>query len=355
MSVCFFHGLALSFVFLLCYPLISRSQNWTTDTVSVPFGLINLENSTFHFNGGKDLRRVPPSLISVFEKKKGLVFPVDQVVITDKPLIEQLNLKFSGKGREMACFYPSIANFEIIQSQSLFKRTFKLSSAIELWEIKTDRDTLLFGTFYHERYFTQKKKSKIEEGYTSIIDAWANSVQGDIIAAQQDVDLLMPGQMYHFRRGKTAINPNLYLSGDFFMGIDFWGIDGELWLSGPELGERFLRTSRILRYQEHPIVRSVALGNNVDLLHYRFSPRCLFTNKNAFLIGFNNWKDMKTASHKFEEIFLFEISATQKVTYNRFDRKGVTAGIGLMESFRYIVHHKPELKIALVVNFALKL
>ncbi len=349
------HRLAIVLTLFLYSSLQAKAQSWTADTIKVPFGSITFDNSTFQLCKGKDSREVHPSFISVYERKKGLVFPVDQIVIAEKPLVEHLKIKFSARQKELDVYFPLIARFDIIQTQSLFKREFRLNSAIELWQINSQKDTMLVGTLYHEKIFSQKKKRPVAEGYIQTIDEWASSFQGDVIAVQQEVDLLMPGQLTHFRRGKTTLKPDLYLSGDLFFGVDFWGVDGELWFSNPERGKRYFRTSRLLRYQEHSLVRSVALGNNVDLFNFRFFPNCLFTNKTAFMIGFNNWKDMKTANHKFEEILLFELSAIQKISYNRFDKKGVSAGIGMMESFRYIIHHKPELKIALVLNLAIKL
>jgi hypothetical protein len=64
---------------------------------------------------------------------------------------------------------------------------------------------------------------------------------------------------------------------------------------------------------------------------------------------------MYTADHRFEEMILFNLSATQLIQLNQLDQRGIVAGIGLMENLHYIIHHKPTLKVALVANISLKL
>lgn len=342
-------------VILVQFPLRSRSQSWVADTLVFPFGIQNIENAQFSMEPGKDQRQVFSSFLSVFEKKKALFFPVDQIVRLNLPLTTSLSSKFVSQKNISYSYFPVITEFEVHQQKAGGKRRFELCSTIELWQPGQQADTLLVGTLYHEQTWLQKSKQPPEEGYLKVIDLWSNRFYSDVLAIQHQVDQFLPNELPGYRKGRSAIRKNLYLSSDWFLGTKFWGIDGEIWFSRPEIGKQFRRHSAILRYQEHADFRSVALGKQVGLFNLRLNDNWIFCNKTAFLLGFNNWKDMKTVGHKFEEVLLFNLSATQKICYNRFDKTGILFGAGLIENLHYIIHHKPALKVGAVFTVGLKL
>lgn len=212
----------------------------------------------------------------------------------------------------------------------------------------------LLGTFYYERAFQQKKKLPASEGYEKLLDLWSHAMVSDVTAVQQEIDLLVPGQLSHFRRGQKALDNNLYASLDFFGGLNFRGVDAQLWFSEPEAQRIYNRSTGIIRYVNHPTFQAIAIGRNVRHWNYRLAPKWLFTHKLAFLIGINNFKDMQTARHKLQEIPLFNLSFTQQLNYNGLDKNGLVLGAGLMEDFHYIIDHKPKLNLGLAFNIAWK-
>jgi hypothetical protein len=225
---------------------------------------------------------------------------------------------------------------------------------VELSEIIPAYDTVLVGSFYYERSFSQKKKENIGVGYETLIEDWCNQFERDVQSVQNGLDQVMPDKLYYFRRGAKAIEKNFYISVDLFSGLNFRGIDGELWFSEPEGHRIFNRSSGIIRYLDYPDFQSIAIGSNVRHWNYRISDSWLFTHKMALLLGVNNWKDMKTVSHKLEEILLFDASMTQQINYNPLDKMGFVFGLGLMEDVHYIIYHKIGFNIGLSLNCAYK-
>lgn len=340
-------------ILFLLIPLAGRSQKWVADSLTIGFGeTAKMEHLSFSIENATDTRNQFPEFISVFERKKWLFFPVDQIVKTKQPLSEHFIQRFQSDSTASLSYKVNIKQFYINQQVELGKRKYHLFSTLEWYS--SGVDSIPVGTFYYERSFQQKKKLPVGNGYEKLIDEWSKKMTGDVLLVEKEIDQFLPDQLYHFRRGKTAVNRNFYTSVELFAGLDFWGIDGQLWFSEPEGNRIFNRATGIIRYVNHPAFQAIAVGRNVRLWNYRVTNHWLFTHKLAFLIGFNNWKDMKTVRHKLEEVPLFNLSFTQQINFNGFDQTGFVFGLGLMEDLHYIIYHQPELKIGLALNCAYK-
>jgi len=233
------------------------------------------------------------------------------------------------------------------------KRQLVLFSSLELSKI-LPHDTVFLGTVYYDQSVKHKKKAPVAEGYELMLTEWSKRFTSDLIAVNQELDQILPDHLYHFRRDKMAVKRNFYVEAELFGGLNFWGIDGELWFSEPEGNRVFKRSVGIMRYVNHPDFQAIAFGSNVNLWNYRIDPKWLFINKMALLIGFNNWKNMDIVPHKLEEIPFFNFSLTQRINYNPFDQSGLVFGIGIMEDIHYIIYHQPKINVGLTLNLAYK-
>jgi hypothetical protein len=340
---------------LVVLPLFGICQKWVADTIIIRFGNSEkIDNCSFNLLNVSDLRNAFPEYISVFQHKKWLFFPVDQIVKTNQTLAQDLKDKFKPDLKVAGNYTASIHQFDIKNTATLEKRELTLFSTIELSEIDPTNDTILVGSFYYERSFSQKKKAKISLGYEKLIEEWSNQFTVDIQLVQNGLDQANADKIFYFRRGEKAVKKNFYTSVEIFAGLNFWGIDGELRFSEPEGNRKFNRRSGVIRYMNHTDFQSIAVGSNMRRWNYRISDRWLLTNKMAFLLGVNNWKDMKTASHKLEEIFLFDASMIQQINFNPLDKTGFVFGLGLMEDANYIIYHKIKFNVGLSLNCAYK-
>ncbi|HKK81544.1 MAG TPA: hypothetical protein VJ909_04805 [Prolixibacteraceae bacterium] len=340
----------LSLFAIFSLPL--KAQEWVGDTISIRFNYPDSLKMPVNVIQVDDVRSRDSHFLSVYEQKKALFFPVDQIVQTPRSLSRVLEREFSTQQDSVPGFKAEIHRFYITKTTSIFSDRLKLYATVRASGIT---DTSHWGTLYYELPFDFKKKEMpVEKAYNRILQKWGEDFTGDLLEIDAGVDSLPFHHLYHFRREHEPVSRNFYTGIDLFAGLNFWGVDAELWFSEPEGNRIFNRSVRMVRYVEHPDFRAIAFGRDVRLWNYRISENWLFTNKIILLFGINNWKDMATASHTLEEILYMNMSFTQKIQYNRFDQKGWVFGLGLMEDAHYIIYHKPRLKIGLSLSCSYK-
>lgn len=347
-------GILAIIVGVFCSTSDLLAQNFVADSLLVNFG----QDSTQRITGitvskASDYRSMDADVVSVYEKKKLLFFPVDQVVKTKQALAREFTRKFFADSSTNESYQLGIHQFNVVPSKVFRKTNYTLYATIELNKASANQSKLL-GTFYYEYPFKQSNKLPVKDAYENLFDAWMRQFTSDVLTVNSGLDLIVQEPVYHFRREMPAIKKNLYTSIEAFYGLNFWGIDGEVWFSEPEGNQVFNRTTGIIRYVNHGNFQSIAFGNNVRHWNYRLSEQWLFTHKIGFLLGLNNWKDMETTAHKMEEIFMLNLSFTQRITYNPLDKPGIVFGIGLIEDAHYIIYHQAKLKIGLSLNCAYK-
>jgi hypothetical protein len=336
-------GLSLNFQ-------LSISQSYIADTIKI--GLQKNDSDKFHHAlEVMDLRTEDPRFVSVYEKKKWLFFPVDQIVIADHSIADGLIRYQDEESKDN--YLLNIHEYYIQQTSSLFKRSFKLNGSLELSE-PGNTDTTLLGTLYYELPLQKRKKITDSIGYSEAHTYFTNLIIRDLNAACNDTSEITNPSAYHFRSGSKAAPKNLYLTSDFYYGFNFWGFDAEVYFSAPEPSNKFSRQSHMFRYLNYGNRESMAISGKVFTLNYRLSNQWLFQNKHAFLLGFNNWHDIDEAKRTFEQIFLFQLTASQRIYYNALDKKGFIFGIGLMEEASYIIYDKPIFNVGFVVSWGYK-
>lgn len=327
------------------------AQKWVADTLYIQFGIDTVRHVPFSIQSLIDERK--EKHVAVFEKKKALVFPVDQIVSLEQPFDTSFLNYFSSDSTVLDNFEVEVESFYISHIKQTSKRIYTLFSSIELSAIGIV-DTSFLGTLYYEYPTIYTGQLPLKEGYEATIDAWAHQFITDVQAVNRELDLVLTDDYYHFRRGQYATAKNMYTGADFFFGLKHWGIDGQIWFAEPEGNRTFSRMATVLRYVNHPDFHALAIGRNIGLWNYRLTDNWLFTNKLVMLIGFNNWKNMQTVSHTLEEIPYFNVSITQSVAFNQLDKKGLVFGLGLMEDLHYVIYHPVQLKLALTLNCTLK-
>lgn len=341
----------LGLLLLIAFFSPLKGQEWVADTITVHFQCSDSLTKSFGLSEVADLRNVDPRFISVYEKKKWIFFPVDQIVQTQLPLSQALRSAFPGE--KSKTYGIDVHQLYISYSESYFKRHLNLFSTLSIHEENGEGQNHT-GTFYYEHSFEQRKKEPLTDAYEQLLCDWQKKFMSDMVSVGENLDELVPGSLYHFRRNQTPVKRNLYVETEVFAGVRFWGTDATLWFSEPESNRSFTRQLGVLRYVEHPTFRAIAIGRNVRMWHYRINNNWVFTNKVAMLMGFNNWKDMDTVAHKLEEVLYFNLSFSQGIKYNRFDKTGMVFGLGIMQDMHYVIYHNPKLNIGANINIAYK-
>ncbi len=284
------HLIFLIFMICLLIHLPAQAQKYVADTLIININKLNkLENI------GKltvtDKRNTTPEFISVYEKKKWLFFPVDQIVQASKPLAENFDVTENNPGEDF--YHLDLRDFYIDLNESMFNRTLGLHGALQLSKVKTTGDTTLLGMFYYENSSRYSKRLPIDSTFTDFLSRFNYDFSVDFSAVKSDTNKQSQPGSHHFRKGTSMAKKNLYLSASAYYGYTFWGVDAELWFSSPEPSQRFNRSIRMLRYLNYGNRQSVALSGGVSQWNYRVNSTWLFQNNAAFLLGFNKWNDIR--------------------------------------------------------------
>ncbi len=322
----------VSFLIVLAGCQITVAQTYVADTIRV--SLDNQVFEKFHSRlSATDFREENPYFISVFEKKKGLVFPVDQIVNARKPLHS---------------YFANDADTASNKSYHLEIHDFYLS------EINKASDTTYLGIFYYERPEKFNKKDSLLQSYQNVWMSFSTQFYADLSLITSDSIPDNKPFTYHFNPGQKPAPKNFYVSLDGYYGYTFWGIDAEIYFAAPEMAQKFTRNTRMFRYLNYGNRESAAFSTQVSQFNYRLNQRWLFQNKHGFIFGLNKWNDVDEAKRTFEELFLFQYAFSQRLTYNPLNKKGLTFGIGLMEETSYIIYNDPFFSVALLFNCAFK-
>lgn len=345
-------SISRGFVFFsFIVPQFAICQSYIADTL-----VVDIQSDTSkkfeHSVNVSDIRGEDPNFVSIYEKKKWLFFPVDQIIYTSKPLTTLFQQNFTAQTVDL--YQLDIYEFYLNHNESMFNRSLSLEASLQLSKVEKAGDTVLLGTFYYEDVAKFKRNKAIEFAYSDVLKEFKTDFLYDLGAICSDSSPNFETDKYHFRKGFPVAQKNLYISTDLFYGIGFWGFDAELWFSSPEPAQKFTRNSSMFRYLNYGNRQSVALSAGVSQFNYRVNQKWLFQNKSAFLLGFNKWTDVDEAKRTIEEIFLFQLTATQRICFNHLDKAGITFGVGLIEEFSYMIYNDPIFSVGLVLSCAYK-
>jgi len=333
------------------FSAIVTAQTYVADTLITDFKKDTLQPFNYSVSVA-DYREEDPNFISIYEKKKWLFFPVDQIVLTSIPVAKSFENKLNAESGKP--FQLDIFEFYIRNNESSFTRSLNLSGSFQLSKIELNGDTTLMGMFYYENLVKNKKKIPVNQSYSEIINAFKTSFIADLNVICSDTLKTEKSSKYHFRQGVGVAQKNLYVAAEAIYGYTFWGFDAEIWFSSPEPAQKFNRNSRIFRYLDYGNRQSVAFSAGVNQFNYRLGSNWLFQNKSVFLLGFNKWNDVDEEMRTLEEIFLFQASMTQRICFNKLDKSGFNIGAGLIEELSYIIYNEPIYSIGVVLSCAYK-
>lgn len=341
----------ISIVFLGGLLNALTAQSYIADTIYVKFqydSVITINNST----SVSDKRDIQSNFVSVYEKKKWLFFPVDQVVLTNKDLAS--GFKEYLQTANASQYHINIHQFNIDYKRGMFKHSLNLNASFELYGSNSTKNNALLGVFYYDMHSSNKRKIAVTEAYSTAISNFNSEFVWDLNAVCSDTTSHWEAGKNHYRKGQGIVSKNLFISSDIYYGLGFWGFDAEIYFAAPEPAQKFKQKSRMFRYMNFENRQSAAFSSGVSYLNYRLNNNYLFQNKSAFLLGFNKWNDVDEKKRTLEEIFLFQFSMMQRLSFNTLDKSGFVFGVGVMEEVSYVIYNKPMFNIALLLHCSYK-
>jgi hypothetical protein len=301
-----------------------------------------------------DKRNETPNFVRYESKNKYLLVPVDQEVYTDKPLAEEICKGFScdRSGRE---YHLEINKFLIEKQKGRLNSSLYLVADIPVYEYVND--SMVFrGTFFYDYlYFPQAKRESIEESTQNILRDWHTDFKLGLLSLNSKPSERPIENCANLITDKSI--RSLYVNSSIasFVGINWWGVQGEVFFMRPETNKRNRYISGIIRYQNSTEYESISLGKQSEHYFYRLNSGWTFDIDYNFLIGFCKWKELDESKPTLYQLMDFELSSAQTIEYNPLNKRGLTCRLGFIESINYIIARDLKFRIGLFLGIGVKI
>jgi len=345
-------------LFLVFSNLCLFGQKYIKDSVLVkPERNQAVLKKTFQIYNFNDKRKHPGHILDIAEKKRYLVIPVDQIYYLNRPLKEILdslmcidNITSDRKplSFDIYEFSPGVRKGGLIQS-------YFLNAHIRVNEVSNDSIVKYLGDFVYETSIPYKEyKSNKKASYEALIHDWQKELIDDIdlflVTPKQTYDFLLP----NYKEPGYKYHNILIGNASFVGGLDWWGLEGEMFFSAPEANEFFVRNTGTARYVNAKTFESLLFGKKNQNYFWRKGKYSLFEIQSKFMFGFNRWKDIETVDHELWELFQFCFSFSEMYQFNQLDKKGITISVGAVEDIYYIFN-KLDYRLGIKLSLGLKL
>ena len=340
--------------FLICNDI--SAQKFLTDTLYIELkadSIIDMDQ--VRIKEVRDTRNEDPRFVRYETKKKFLVIPVDQEIYTKRPLNEEIlkGMKTGGGGKYN--YILDIRKFEIENKKHRFSTSLYLIADIPVYEM-SEENTLYLGTLYYDYlYLPLAKKESLEESTENLLENWHTDFKIDLLTIPSVMENKNKEPVQNFMVDPKIKSLYLNTLGGAFIGLDWWGIQGEIFFSRPETNVRNSYTSGIIRYQNNPDYESFALGKSSEHYSFRQNRNLLLDADLNILLGFCKWKDIEKNQPTLYQLFDIELSSVQSIIYDPLNRKGIEVRIGLIENVSYVIDKKLKFQVGLFAGVGIKL
>jgi len=301
-----------------------------------------------------DSRNEDPRFVRYGTKRKLLFFPVDQEVYTKSPLSDEIGKNILMVSDKKPEYTLEIQKFEIEKEKGRISTTTILTADLSLYE-KLE-DTLIYkGTFYYDYlYRKQSKKETLIEETENLLSKWHSDFK---------LDLFTTTAKYTGQEVQNYTNflvddkiKSLYLNTSIggFYGLNWWGLQGEVFFTRPETRSRNHYWAGIVRYNNNEDYESFAIGKKSEHYYFRINENWLYDVDLNILIGFCKWKDVDEQNVQLYQVVDFELSSIQSIQYNPINSKGVFFRMGIAENFLYVIEIKPKLQAGAFLSVGMK-
>jgi len=367
-----FHTLMLSFsikrfcklyrhlLSLLLFVIISiticKAQKFLPDTLFVEFhGDSLIDMGPVNIMEINDTRKENPNFVRFETRNKYLLIPVDYEIYTKQPLSSGI---FSGISRDTSRKYNyvlDIRKFEIETKKRRFSKQVYLVADIPVYEHIDDTNHYLGTLYYDYLYLPQAKKESPSKSTENLLTRWHTDFKIDLLTIESVSSGTTPDITPNFISDPKIKSLYLNTIGGTFIGLDWWGVQGEVYFTRPETDTRNHYASGIIRYQNNPDYESFALGKSSEHYTLRRNRNLILDADLNILLGFCKWKDIEIHNPTLYQLFDMELSSVQSIVYNPLNARGIIVRIGVIENLSYVINKKLKLQAGLFLGLGFKL
>jgi hypothetical protein len=361
------------FIFLFFCILSAHGQKYINDSAIVKiYQNPRVKAKSFQIYNINDKREHAGPLFHIGEKKRYGIVPVDYLYVFQDPLDtglenamkDSIETSAPGYAFDILYFRPGIKKGGII-SQYYLDACVRMRSPTGT----NQNDTLGYWVYHTTLAFksapldsselpdhktiTQIKANK-KLAYEKLIYNWQSEFVTDVNNFIVTPPLARSFILPNYKPPGYVYRKNLYGFASALAGKDWYGIEGELFISSPETGRPFVRNTSTVRYIHARNYESILFGANNENFYWRLGPDALFQLQGKLLFGLNRWNDIETQEHGLEDIFQLCLSFSQMLQFNRLDKKGLVFSLGLVQDGFYIFNQL-DYRLGLKMNVGFKL
>lgn len=333
----------------------SYAQRFLTDTVRIHFrsdSLIGMDCPCI--KAVMDDRNEDPHFTMYQTKNKFLLFPVDQEIHTTKPLAMAIFNGLSGNDSCRRNYTLQIKRFEIEKKKERFSSSTWLTADIPVFINKNDSEYYYGTLFYDFAYHPLNKKERLPESAENLLNLWHTSFKVDLIKLDAIAGGSSTGPVPNLLTDPNVHSTYLYVQTGVLVGPGWFGFQGEVYFSRPEIYQRNRYVSGIVRYQNNREYESFAIGKKAQHFTYRSDKKLVYDIDVNILPGFLKWKHVKSEEPTLYQVFNIELSSIQSVFYNKQNISGFTARIGAIETLGYIIERDLKFRFGLFAGLGYK-
>jgi len=317
------------------------SQKFLTDTIYIDFkGDTILSAGQVCIKGVIDNRDEIPNFVMYRTKKKFLILPVDQEILTIKPVSEAILNGFRTNDNCSLSYTIHINKLEIEKREGRFSSSTFLVADIPVFKHKSDSSHYLGTLYYDHLYHPLHKKELFPESAQNLLYNWHATFKTDLIrlnTLQDNSDKELPPNLIIAPDDKPLY---LQIRTGVFAGRNWYGLQGEIFFSRPEISNRYKTTSGIVRYQNNSDYESISIGRNSEHFTFRKNDNLSLDIDLNILLGFLKWKDVKMHNPTLYQIINAEVSSIQSIILDRKNKQGFTFRAGTIEALAYVYDKK---------------
>ena len=317
------------------------SQKFLTDTIYIDFkGDSILSAGQVCIKGVIDNRDEIPNFVMYRTKKKFLILPVDQEILTIKPVSEAIQNGFRTNDNCSLSYTIHINKLEIEKREGRFSSSTFLVADIPVFKHKSDSSHYLGTLYYDHLYHPLHKKELFPESAQNLLYNWHATFKTDLIrlnTLQDNSDKELPPNLIIAPDDKPLY---LQIRTGVFAGRNWYGLQGEIFFSRPEISNRYKTTSGIVRYQNNSDYESISIGRNSEHFTFRKNDNLSLDIDLNILLGFLKWKDVKMHNPTLYQIINAEVSSIQSIILDRKNKQGFTFRAGTIEALAYVYDKK---------------
>ena len=328
------------------------------DSLLIDFGKYESIHINAFVDTIRDLRNMPPKCVAITEKNKYVFVPVDNLVVTKKPISSEISSMFLQKPDSNLTkkYRIEINEFNIGSRKGMLQTVYTCNSAISVYSLDSTMKPHFSGTLLYENTISIfPKKKHLELGYENVIDNWKEQFADDFQKINTCYGQDSVCQLPNFRKEINAAKKNMFVNMETCIGSGSFLIDGEIIFSRPESQKDFFRSAYSLRYRNEKKYEAFETSIYNKQKYHRLSDEFLLILKSGFFVGFNRWKGDEYKNHGLEDVFLLNCSACQNIVWNRFFKNGITLGAGIMEDVTFIYSENFVFKPYAVIQIGIKL